>query len=221
VNEEIIVIGGGGHAKVVLSTLIDLRMRVQGVYDDDPQKWGKECFGAKIVGSISGLDPLLEGNAIMAIGDNKIRHTVAKRFLKLHWASLIHPYAFVHPSASIGEGSVVFAGAVIQADVVSGGHCIVNSNATIDHDCVLGDYSHIGPGVCLAGGVSVGEGAFFGIGAVAIIGRDVGKWSIIGAGGVITVDIPDYVTAVGVPARVVKRHDEPTRPDVAMKSILV
>lgn len=205
-GEGVIVIGGGGHAKVVVSTLMAMEIPVRAVYDDDPAKWGKDLCGVKIVGPLSDLDSLSNGIAVLAIGDNKTRSILAKRFQKFRWLTAVHPRAFVHPSVSIGKGTVVFAGAVIQPDVVIGEHCIVNTKAAIDHDCVMGDYAHVGPGTCLAGEVSVKEGAFLATGGVAIIGRSIGKWSIVGAGGVVTKDIPDNVTAVGVPAKVIREN---------------
>lgn len=203
--ENVIVIGGGGHAKVVVSTLMALGVSIQAVYDDDPDKWGKDLCGVKIAGPLSDLDKMVEGKAILAIGDNKTRSSLAKRFRKFNWLTVVHPHAFIHSSVSIGKGTVVFAGAVIQPDAVIGDHCIVNTNAAVDHDCVVGDYAHLGPGSCLAGDVTVREGAFLATGGVAIIGTNIGKWSVVGAGGVVTKDIPDNVTAVGVPARVIKK----------------
>ena len=206
-NRGIVVIGGGGHAKVIVSTLIDLDIRIKAIYDDDPAKWGKDICGSKIVGPISELNNSPTEKAIMAIGNNKTRSTLVSRFKRFHWMSLVHPHSYVQNSVSIGEGTVIFAGTVIQSDVVIGKHCIINSGSTVDHDCVIGDYAHIGPGSSLAGGVLVMEGAFLGIGIAAIVGKSVGKWSVVGAGGVITEDIPDYVIALGVPAKVVKYHD--------------
>ncbi|HOW53918.1 MAG TPA: acetyltransferase [Syntrophorhabdaceae bacterium] len=205
-GENVIVIGGGGHAKVVVSTLIELKIQIQAIYDDDPGKWGKDLCGVKIVGPLSDLEGLSDDAAVLAIGDNRTRSILAERFRNFRWLTAVHPRAFVHPSVSIGKGTVVFAGAVIQPDVMIGDHCIVNTNAAIDHDCALGDFTHVGPGACLAGEVSVKEGAFLATGGVAIIGRKIGKWSIVGAGGVVTEDIPDNVTAVGVPAKVIKEN---------------
>ncbi len=83
-----------------------------------------------------------------------------------------------------------------------------NTNAAVDHDCLIGDYAHVGPGVSLAGNVTVGEGAFLGIGSVAIMGSTIGRWSTVGAGAAVVHDIPDNVTAVGLPARIIKRKLE-------------
>ena len=94
---------------------------------------------------------------------------------------------------------------VVQPDAVIGDHVIVNTGATIDHDCTIGDYAHLAPGVHLSGSVHVGEGAFLGIGSVVIPGVKIGRWSTLGAGAVAIRDLADGVTAVGVPARVLKR----------------
>ena len=94
---------------------------------------------------------------------------------------------------------------MIQPDTSVGDHCIVNTGATIDHDCQIDNYVHISPGVNLAGGVRLGEGVFCGIGGKAITGVTVGKWTTIGAGGVIINDLPEYSLAVGVPAKVTDR----------------
>ncbi len=203
--DAIIVVGGGGHSKVVISTLTELDIKIRGIYDDDPRKKGEEIGNARIVGAISDIDQSIRQKAVIAIGDNRTRSAMDKRINSCNWVTAIHPRAYVHPSVIIGEGTVIFAGAVIQSGTVIGKHCIINTSAAIDHDCVIGDYSHIGPGVCLAGNVNVGEGAFLGIGAVAIMGTTVGNRAIVGAGGVVIGDIPDDVTAVGVPAKIIKK----------------
>lgn len=202
-SDTIIVIGGGGHSKVVVSTVAELGINIKDVYDDDPNKLGVHVGNAAIIGTTSGIDG--SKKAVIGIGDNRTRAEMDRRLKNCQWVTAIHPRAYVHPSVSVGEGTVVFAGAVIQPGTVIGRHCIVNTNAAIDHDCVIGDYSHIGPGVSLAGNVTVGEGAFLGIGAVAIMGIEIGQWSVIGAGAVVVRNIPDNVTAVGVPARIAKK----------------
>ena len=65
----------------------------------------------------------------------------------------------------------------------------------------------ISPGAHLAGNVKVGELSHIGIGASVIQGVKIGRNVIIGAGAVVINDIPDSVTAVGVPARVIKHHE--------------
>jgi len=198
-KEEIVVIGAGGHAKVLITTLTARGFSIAAVFDDDDSKWGVDAQGTRV----SRIDRERGGNGIIGIGDNAQRREMA-RALSFEWRTVVHPSAFVHPSAKLGRGTVVFAGAVVQPDAVIGDHVIVNTGATVDHDCVVGDYAHLAPGVHLAGSVQVGEGAFLGIGSVVIPGVRIGHWSTLGAGAAAIRDVADGVVAVGVPARALK-----------------
>jgi len=201
----IALIGAGGHAKVMISTLQALGQTVGMVFDDDQRKWQTTLLGVGVRGPIAAVAETDYRAAIITVGDNAVRERLSGELKNLEWLTAIHPQAYVDPSAQIAEGSVVFAGAVIQPDVIIGSHVIVNTGATVDHDCVLGDYVHLAPGTCLAGGVHIGRGSFLGTGAVVIPYRRVGDWATIGAGAVVVKDIAHHVTAVGVPARPIKR----------------
>jgi len=203
-TKPVYVLGAGGHAKVVVSTLQAAGYRVAAVYDDDPHKWGQCVLDVPIVGAIAPECVPAGQPVVLAIGNNATRKVVAARFTNVQWISVQHPNADVHPSVKLGAGTVVFSGAVVQPGAVVGRHCIINTGATVDHDCVIGDYAHIAPGVHLAGEVKVGEGAFLGIGSVAIVGVVIGAWATIGAGAVVIADIPPGATAVGVPAKVIR-----------------
>jgi sugar O-acyltransferase (sialic acid O-acetyltransferase NeuD family) len=201
----VLVIGGGGHAKVVVSTLQAAGFEVVGILDDDPSKRGALVLGVRVEGTLAELGNVPARLAVIGIGDNRVRQAVARRFPALSWATVVHPQAFVHPSVRLGAGTAVFAGAVIQPDAVLGAHVIINTRASIDHDCEVGDFAHVGPGASMSGGVRVGEGALLGIGSAVIPYRKVGKWATVGGGGVVVHDVPDGATAVGVPARMIKR----------------
>jgi len=205
-NSPIAVIGAGGHAKVVLATLQAIGYGTFVVYDDSPDKWGTEMMGVPVRGPVERIaeDRILR--AVIAIGDNDIRRRLSIKIRGIEWLTAVHPHAWVHSSVRLGAGTVVFAGAVIQPEARIGDHVIVNTAATIDHECVVGDYAHIAPGAHLAGRVEVAEGTFIGMGCNVIQCLQIGKWSTVGAGSVVTKPIPDHVTAVGVPARVIKRH---------------
>lgn len=204
--KSVCVLGAGGHAKVVISTLQAAGYRVEAVYDDDEHKWGQNLLDIPIVGAIAQGIASKDKQIILAIGNNATRKAFATQAPTAKWVTAVHPNADVHPSASLGAGTVVFSGAVIQPGAVISQHCIINTGATVDHDCVIGDYVHLAPGVHLAGGVQVDEGAFLGIGSVAIVDVAIGAWATIGAGGVVIQDIPPYTTAVGVPAHVIKTN---------------
>ena len=140
---------------------------------------------------------------VVAIGNNNTRLQVQHRLAgsSLVPVSIIHPSAVISSSVKIGLGSVVFANVVINADAEIGEACIINTSASVDHDCVLGHGVHISPGVHLAGEVTVGCGSWLGIGSSVIQCINIGDNVIVGAGAAVVSDIPNGVTAKGVPAR--------------------
>lgn len=115
----------------------------------------------------------------IAVGNNKTRMAEVNSRPGTKYATIIHPYSWISPSATIGEGSIVMAGAVIQAHAVIGKHCIVNTEASCDHHAIIEDYAHIAPGAHLCGNVHVGEGALVGVGVGIEPGVKIPPWSIV------------------------------------------
>ncbi len=211
---EVQVIGGGGHAKVVVRALLDLGCAVRAVFDDDPRRWGTELLGCPVCGPIERIRWQAEVPTVIAIGQNELRQRIAAAY-DLDWATVVHPSALVDPTVELGPGSVVLQRAVIQADSRIGSHAIVNTAATVDHDCLLGDFVHVAPGTHLAGGVTLGPGVLLGIGAVAVPGAVIGEGTVVGAGAAVVGALPAHVVAHGVPARVARlreRISPPTPP---------
>jgi UDP-perosamine 4-acetyltransferase len=199
------VLGAGGHGKVVIATLQAAGWWVAAAYDDAEERWGGELLGVPIRGPLDAAAASEVDGAVVAVGDNRARKSLAERF-DLPWIAVVHPAAVVHPSVELGPGTVVFAGAAIQPDTRIGRHAIVNTGASVDHDCRLGDFVHVAPGARLAGGVTLEEGAFLGIGSAAVPGLTVGAWATVGAGSAAIRPVPAGATVVGVPARVVRRR---------------
>jgi len=199
------VIGAGGHAKVVVSTARAAGWVISGLYDDNETLWGADVLGAPVKGPVAQAEVDRVPAAVIAIGSNQTRALLAEK-LMLPWVTVVHPSAVLSDKVVLGRGTVVFAGVMVQPCTVIGDHVILNTGSTIDHDCNLGSYSHIAPGVNLAGGVSVGSGTFLGIGAAVIPEISIGSHVVVGAGAVVVKDLPDRVTAVGVPAKVVRSH---------------
>jgi sugar O-acyltransferase (sialic acid O-acetyltransferase NeuD family) len=193
--------GASGHAKVIIDILQAAGVTVSGVFDDNPAI--KEVSGIPALGPYTAQQ--LHNPLIISIGDNAIRQRISQK-LQNDFGRAIHPSAIISPSASIAEGTVVMQGAIIQASANIGKHAIVNTGARIDHDCNVGDFAHISPGAVLSGNVQVGEGTHIGAGAVVIPNLKIGKWCKIGAGTVVIRDIPDGVTAVGNPVRIIKEQ---------------
>lgn len=194
--KKLILYGAGGHAKVV-AEVAELNEYGDIVFCEDvPSK--ESVLGYPVVNKIED-----GANCLIAIGDNgtrkKIAHSLSNTFIKL-----IHPQTNVSKRCQAGEGTVMMGGVTINSEVVIGKHCIINTNASVDHDCKIGDYVHLSPNVALAGNVTVGEGTHIGIGASVIQGVKIGTWCTIGAGAVVIRDVPDGVSVVGNPARIIK-----------------
>ncbi len=196
--KKLSVIGTGGHAKVVIATARAAGYAVVAAYDDNAVRHGSKILGVPILGGTeeatrSGLP------TVIAIGANRAREALAQ--LACNWLSVIHPSAVVHESVSIGVGSVIFAGVVVQPDSVLGEHVILNTGSSVDHDCRLGDWVHVGPGARLCGGVEIGHGTLLGVGTSVIPGIRLGEWCVVGAGAAVAGSFSDESLLLGVPAR--------------------
>lgn len=195
----VLVVGAGGHGKVVVAALLALGREVAAVLDDDPGKWGGEILGVPVEGPVAERAGR-GAAAVLGVGDNRTRRRLAAS-LELDWQSVIHPAARVDPSARVGAGAVICAGAVVQPEARVGAHAIVNTGAVIDHDCAIGDFAHVAPGAALAGEVKVGEGALVGVGSAVAPGVSIGAWATLGAGSLARKNLADGAVAAGVPAR--------------------
>jgi len=208
---DTIIVGAGGHGRVVLDTL-----RVSGKYtpvgfiDADPTLAGTRIAGVRVLGAINALAKIRQQQkvkyAIVAIGDNHSRASYAK-IIRDHGFELItaiHPNAVISPTATIGPNCLISAGAIIGTDAKIAESCIVNTGAIVEHECVVEPAAHLCPGSLLAGRVHIGAGAFVGLGAKVIQCLNVGQSATVGAGAVVIRDVPDFATVVGVPARMIK-----------------
>ena len=132
------VIGAGGHAKVVVATIRAAGLDVECAWDDDPRRRGGAVLGAPVRGSVDDVPAGVP--IVVAIGSNVVRRDVVARLGAREFCTVAHPSAVVHPSATLGPGTVVFAGAVVQPDARLGAHVIVNTAASVDHDCLVEDF---------------------------------------------------------------------------------
>jgi acetyltransferase EpsM len=214
---DLVFLGAGGHAAEMYSYLSDLQaigeeVNLLGAIDEVNPSGPWE--GSRILGDFGVFAALMDQRTsplryITAVGDNALRRKLVRKAEEAGRATpwtLRHPTALVGRSVRIGVGTLLAPGSIVTTRTEIGRHCILNVKATVSHDCVLGDYVNINPNATIAGWVHIGEGAFVGAGATVIDHVSVGEWSIVGAGTVVIDDIPSFVTAVGVPARIIKRH---------------
>ena len=212
-SKKLVIFGASGHGKVVSDAARRASWMVLGFGDDDAAKIGLKVCGCPVIaGSLSETVRVARGSAadiVVAVGNNEARRRIHENLVAqgVPLATVIHPDAVISETASIGAGSVVFAGVIVNADARVGDNVILNTGAIIEHDNVIGDHAHISPGATLGGTVSVGEETHVGIGATIKNNLSIGARSIVGAGAVVVANIPDDVVAYGCPARV-KRSNE-------------
>lgn len=195
-----ILFGASGHAKVILDIFKNNGVVVSCIYDDDPKV--TEIFSVPV--RINSLKLDEKEDAVISIGNNKIRKSISEKFPYLNYITGIHPRAVISEFSEIGKGTVIMANVTVNPDVKIGEHCILNTGCVIEHDCSLGDFVHISPTAALSGNVEIGEGSHIGVGASVIQGVKIGKWCTVGAGAAIINDVPDYSVVVGVPGRIIK-----------------
>ncbi len=207
-NLPVLIVGGGGHAKVLIDTLRLRSARIIGITEADPTKHGTEVLGVRVIGddkTISEHAPgtLLLVNGIGSVNLPKARKAVFEKYKAkgFTFATIVHPSAVVAPDVVLGEGCQIMAGAVIQPGSRISMNVIVNTKASVDHDCIISDHVHISPGVTLSGGVTVGRMAHIGAGATIIQGVRVGDNCLVFAGSVVIDDVPAETQVLGVPAR--------------------
>lgn len=204
-RSKLILIGGGGHAKVVLDSLSPTdRARLAGFLDDDPAAGLLDMPDAPAhLGPLAEMDRLGDTQLIIAIGDLRLRRRLIDQLTHAAFCpAVVHRSAVISASATLGAGVLVGPGAIINAGARAGNHAIINSGAIIEHDCVLGVNTHIAPGATLGGGVRVGEHTLVGLGSTVLPGITIGTGCTIGAGSVVTRDVEDGATVAGVPGRV-------------------
>ncbi|MBC7381815.1 MAG: acetyltransferase [Bacteroidia bacterium] len=194
------IYGAGGMGKETLwliSDIEDKKFNVLGFIDDFKREHLFEELPVR---------KELEKNSscVIAIADPAIRKKISNLDNQIQFFNIIHPSSKINKSNKLGIGNIICAGVILTVNVLIGNHVIINIYSTIGHDTIVEDYVSIMAGVHVSGNVKIGEGCFIGSGAVILPNINIGKFCNIGAGAVVINDIPDYSTAVGVPAKIIK-----------------
>lgn len=204
----IIIIGAGGHAKVVAEVIAaNNDYNIAGFLDSEKQ--GDILPDISVIGDDAMLPELFKKGiktAAVAVGDNKLREKIAEKIIKMGFElpAIIHPKAFISPTAKIGGGTVVMPGAIIETLACIEEFAIINTGAIVEHNNIIRRYAHIAPGCSLAGSVRVGERTIVGAGSSVIPNIAIGRDVIVGAGSSVVKDVPDGAVIGGVPAKIIK-----------------
>lgn len=209
--EPLVLLGAGGHAKVLIEVIRCAGLRLvacAALESERPDYLPKE---ADYFSSEADLSAYTPGEVLLVNGLGSVRAPDRRARLYRDWkargyrfATLVHPSAVVALGVALGEGCQVMAGAVIQPAVRVGENCIINTCASVDHDCRIGAHSHIAPGAVLSGDVRIGERVHVGVGAVVIQGVEIGPGSVVGAGAAVIANVDAGTVMIGVPAQAVR-----------------
>jgi UDP-perosamine 4-acetyltransferase len=210
-NRRCVILGGGGHARVLIDCLRASKEAVPvAIVDANELLWGTTILGVQVVGGDEKLKEMRDqGVSRFAVGlggtkDNGPRRTLFERAMALGFrpVSVRHPSAICSPSAEIGAGSVLYPRSVVNACAKLGMNVIVNTGAIVEHDCVIGDHAHISTGAVLCGAVTVGDMAHIGAGAVVRQNQRIGARAVVGAGATVVEDVNDGARVWGGKAMV-------------------
>ena len=203
-----IILGAGGHAKVLIEALLQSGAVIAGITEHDPALVGTNILGVPVLGGDDVVNEYPPSeirlvNGLGSVGLTVNRQQLFEKFkgMGYKFATVIHPSAAIASDVVLGEGAQIMAGVVIQPGSHIGINSIINTRASVDHDCSIGDHVHIAPGVTMSGGVSVGAYSHIGTGATVIQGLSIGSGCLVAAGAVVTKNITDGTKVRGVPAQ--------------------
>lgn len=203
-NKSVIIIGAGGHGKVIADIVRASGDILLGFLDDGHSP-SDSVAGIPVLGGVCDYEKHRDAEFIIAIGNAAVREKIASSMIGVKWYTAIHPTAVLSTiETKIGEGSAIMANAVVNPCARVGKHCIINTSAVVEHNNNINDYAHISVGAKLAGTVTIGKGTWVGIGATVSNNITVCNDCMIGAGAVVVKDIAESGTYVGVPARKIK-----------------
>ena len=209
-KKNVVIIGAGGHGKVIADIIIKSGDNLLGFLDDNIEKGTVVIKNTShvVIGKIEECIKISEENPdvcfIIGIGNNQTRKDIADQYKDIKYYTAIHSSSQVAIDVDIGEGTTIMANACINTSAKIGRHCIINTASIVEHDNQIGDYVHLSPNVTCCGTVTIGELTHIGAGATIKNNINITDECIIGAGAVVVKDIQEKGIYVGVPAKKMK-----------------
>eukprot|EP01137_Pigoraptor_chileana_P022355 Opistho-2@87198 len=206
---KVIIIGAGsvgGHIAHNLD-VYGIKGQLVGFLDDDIKKQGKVCFGYPVLGPVSWILDQQDFDVIIGIAFPNIKKRIINLLSEntsLNYPKLIAKNAWVSENTEIGKGTIIYPGTCINYGCVIKDFVVINMNCAIGHDCTIASFCSLAPGVNLGGFTYIEDQTELGIGASTVQGVMVGKQSVIGGQAMVTRSVPNLVTAVGVPAKILQ-----------------
>ena len=209
--KKLIIIGAGGVGQEVALIVkqineVDEKWNIIGFIDDNPKTWGKVINGHSVIGGTDKLKFLSDDYyVVIAIANYKVKKKIVNRINgRLKFATIVHPKVWVHDFMTLGQGTIIYEGAILTANIEIGNHVIISPKCGVGHDTKIKDYVSLLWNVNVSGNDLIEEGVLMGSGSTIIQGKCIGKGAVIGAGAVVIDNVPSFSTAVGVPAKVIK-----------------
>ena len=206
-KKAVAIIGYSGHAHTGVDILMACGYKVEAYCDNEAKEFNP--FNLLYLGSENDpvvLEKLKQYDYFIGVGNNNLlRRKIYETLFPLlgQPVNAIHPSAVISPSVKLKYGHFISANTSINAFTELGMTAVCNTGCVVEHGCIVGDFAFIAPGAVLCGDVKIGENTFVGANSVIKQGVVVGKNVTIGAGSVILKDIPDNVTVIGNPARII------------------
>ena len=194
-SASILLVGAGGHAAACVDVIeSDGRFTVAGLVGSAAEV-GTRVLDYPVLGTDDNLPDLVARHprALVAVGQIQTPEPRIRLFEWLQSLSctlpiIVSPRAHVSKHATLGAGTIVMHGAIVNAGAVVGCNCIINSRALVEHDAVIADHCHIATAAVLNGGVHIGTGSFIGSNATVRQNVKVGERCMIGMGELLLVD---------------------------------
>ena len=211
--KDVVLFPFGGNAREAVIAILALNSieptwNILGFIDDNTDLHGKECCGFKVLGGRNKLTKVASAN-ILAVPGNPNNFLMRAAIIsglgvaRERFIAVIDPSCRIATDADIGVNTLIMGNVTISCSVAIGDHCVILPNTVLSHDSKIEDYSLVGSNVSISGGCNIGSNCYIGSGSRIRENVKIGSCSLIGIGSCVIKDVPENVTVVGNPARII------------------